>query len=266
MTHTLLLVGHGKMGGVLLERLANTAIFSAVHVISPHHTQKDSGNIHWHRDLASLPLPVSPTVVTFAVKPAMLESLLPHYAARFAAGPLYLSVAAGKTLSFYQKHLGAHAHIVRAMPNTPSLIGEGMTALCAADTLPASARKTATDMMQAVGAVLWVEESQMDAVTALSGCGPAYVFLFIDSMVKAGVASGLTEAQAKTLAMQTLRGSHALAAHSGKSFDELCAQVASPGGATEAALNQLKKNDALQNLIATAMQAAITRTREMAKS
>ncbi len=264
MTHTLLLVGHGKMGGVLLERLRNTAIFSAIHVISPNHTQKNSGIVSWHRDLASVPADFSPSVITLAVKPALLETILPHYAGRFATA-LYVSVAAGKTLAFYQKYLGA-AHIVRAMPNTPSLVGEGMTALCAANTLSAAARATATSMMQAIGEILWVEdESQMDAVTALSGCGPAYVFLFMDALIKAAIHSGLTGPDAKKLALQTVKGSVALASTSPKSLEELCAQVASPGGATEAALKQLKNNDALHSLMQKAIDAAIARTREMAQ-
>ena len=260
--NTLLLVGHGKMGGVMLERLRDTHLFTAIHIISPNHTQKDSGNLHWHRDLNTITS--SPSVVLFAVKPAMLEALLPHYATHFANTPLYLSVAAGKTLSFYHQHLGAHAPIVRAMPNTPSLIGEGMTALCATDTLSATSRKIATDIMQALGETLWVDEAQMDAVTALSGCGPAYVFLFIESLINTGVAMGLTAAQAKTLALQTLHGAHALATQSSKSLSELCTQVASPGGATEAAIKQLQKDNGLQNLISQAMHAALARTKEMA--
>jgi pyrroline-5-carboxylate reductase len=265
-THSLLLVGCGKMGGVLLERWRATPLFSTIHVISPNHSHADEPGLHWHRDLASLPPSFTPTVITFAVKPAQLASLLPIYAKAFAAtAPLYLSVAAGKPLAFYRAHLGEHAHIVRAMPNTPSLIGEGMTALCAADTLSAAIRKTATDMMQTVGDVLWIEnESQMEAVTAISGCGPAYVFLFIDSLINAATQAGLTAHQARQLAMQTIKGSQALAASSPKTLPELCAQVASPGGATEAALKVLTKDDALKTLMQQAVTAAITRSKEMA--
>lgn len=262
---TLLLVGHGKMGGVLCERLRNTAIFSEIHIISPNHSHSDLAPLFWHRDLTSIPGNVAPDVILLAVKPAMLESILPQYAAHFTHAPLYLSVAAGKTLAFYQQHLGPHAHIVRAMPNTPSLIGEGMTALCAPDTLSAAMRKTAEHIMAAVGKVLWVEESQMNAVTALSGCGPAYVFLFLDALVQASVKAGLSEAQAKTLALQTVTGSTALAAHSTKTFDQLCTQVASPGGATEAALKILNENNNLKMLMEKAVTAALARAKEMAQ-
>lgn len=263
--HTLLLVGHGNMGSVLLERWRQTQLFAQMHVISPHHAQAGNGLLHWHRDLSALPASVRPDVIAFAVKPAMLETLLPHYAGRFAAAaPLYLSVAAGKTLGFYQRHLGAQAHVVRAMPNTPARVGEAMTALCAADTLSAHARDTATRMMQAIGDVLWVEEERMDAVTALSGCGPAYMFRIMDSLVKAGMESGLSEAQSRRLVMQTVKGSHSLAVQSGHSFAELGAQVASPGGATEAALRTLEQDDVLARLMRQAVQAALTRSREMA--
>lgn len=264
MTNTLLLVGHGKMGSVLLERLRTTDLFSDIHIISPNHTQKNSGNIFWHRDLASLPAAITPAVITFCVKPALLAELLPQYAARFATTPLYISVAAGKTLAFYQQHLGTQAHIVRAMPNTPALIGEAMTALCAADTLSAAARKTASDIMSAIGHTLWLEESQMDAATALSGCGPAYVFLFIDSLIKAGTNAGLSESQAKLLILQTMLGSIALTAISPRTLEELIAQVASPGGVTEAALKTLKKDDALPRLMQNAITAALVRNSEIA--
>jgi pyrroline-5-carboxylate reductase len=120
-------------------------------------------------------------------------------------------------------------------------------------------------MMQAVGEVIWIDEPQMDAVTALSGCGPAYMFLFADSLIEAGMQAGLSETQSRRLVMQTLKGSHSLAAETGRSFDELCAQVASPGGATEAALRILRRDGALAQLMQQAVQAALTRSREMAE-
>ena len=262
-TNTLLLVGHGKMGSALLQGWRKQLSFSEIHVISPHHTQADDGTLHWHRNLETLPTKYTPSVITFAVKPALLAEILPQYAQRFSTTPLYLSIAAGKTLSFYHKHLGTHAHIVRAMPNTPSLIGQGMTSLCAENTLAASARKIATDLMNAIGKTCWLEESQMNAATAIAGCGPAYVFLFLDSLVKAGITSGLHEKDARALAIQTMIGTCALSTQSEKTFEDLIAQVASPGGATEAALTTLKTNNALEQLLNKAVQAAITRSAEL---
>jgi pyrroline-5-carboxylate reductase len=268
MTHSLslLLVGCGKMGGALLERWKHASFISHIHVIAPHHAYTNEPTVTWHRNPESLPKNYTPDVIILAVKPQQLDTVLPDYRAHFAAAnPLYISVAAGKNLSFYASRLGEHAHVVRAMPNTPALAGQGMTALCAVSTLPASSQKIAMDLMQAVGKTEWLpDESLMDAVTAISGCGPAYVFLFLESLINAGVAAGLPESMARTLALQTIAGSVALAEHTGKTFEQLRTQVASPGGATEAALKVLMKDDAMPQLIAQAAAAARKRLKELA--
>ena len=262
---SLLLVGCGKMGGALLECWKHSSIASRYDIIDPTHTQKNESNIGWHKNLAALSPTYVPTIIVLAVKPQQLDELLPEYRIRFSAGnPLILSIAAGKTLSYYQKHLGEHTHIVRAMPNTPALVGQGMTVLCAVETLPASARKIAGDVMKAVGKIEWLEnETLMDAVTAISGCGPAYAFLFLDGLVATGVKAGLPEALAKNLAIQTLSGSLALAEQSLKSFEQLRLDVTSPGGATAAALAVLMQDDALIKLIEEAVMAAKKRSSEL---
>ena len=262
MTTSLLLVGCGKMGSALLERWKHSSIANRFDVIDPSHAQKNESNIFWHKNLASLPADYIPHSIVLAVKPQQLDSILPEYRVRFSASnPLTLSIAAGKTLAYYQKHLGEHAHIVRAMPNTPALVGHGMTVLCASETLPASARKMASDLMQAVGKVEWLsDESLMDAVTAISGCGPAYVFLFLESMLRAATKAGLPETLAKTLAVQTFLGSVFLAEHSSKSFEQLRVDVASPGGATEAALTVLMGDEGLKKLLEQAVLAAKKRS------
>ncbi len=262
---SLLLVGCGKMGGALLERWKQSAIAAQFDIIDPTHAQKNESNVHWHTSLDAIPATCSPSVVVLAVKPQQLAQLLPAYKIRFAKNPpLYISVAAGKTLSFYAAQLGEHAHVVRAMPNTPALVAQGMSVLCAASTLPASSRKIATDLLKSVGKCEWIDdEAKMDAVTAISGCGPAYVFLFIDSLVKAGVAMGLAEPLAKTLALQTISGSIELAAQSTRSLEQLRIDVASPGGATQAALDVLMKNGGLISLIRDAAEAAENRSQEL---
>lgn len=264
MTH-LLLIGCGKMGSALLNRWKQSPAITHFDVIDPSQTHANESSIQWHRHLNELPAQARPDVVVLAVKPQQLESVLPDYKIRFAHhSPLYLSIAAGKNLAFYARHLGEHAHIVRAMPNTPALIGEGMTVLCSAPTLSASSRKMAGDLMKAVGAIEWLEdESLMDAVTAISGCGPAYVFLFVESLIKAGISIGLSETLAKNLALQTLSGSVKLAEHSAKTMEQLRIDVASPGGATEAALAQLMAGNALQELVVKAVKAAQTRSNEL---
>ena len=253
------------MGGALLERWKHIFTGTHFHIIDPGHLAANETRVTWHKNLSDLPQEIIPSVIVLAVKPQLLDDVLPQYRTRFSsAAPLYISIAAGKNLAFYLQHLGEHAHVVRAMPNTPALIGEGISALCSPSTLSATAKKTATDVMQAVGKVEWLEsESLMDAVTAISGCGPAYVFLFMQSVVKAGVACGLSEAMAKSLALQTMYGSLQLSEHSGKSYEELRIQVASPGGATEAAIKVLTTDNALESLLGKAILAAKTRSEEM---
>jgi len=262
---SLLLVGCGKMGGALLDRWKRSPGIPHFHVIDPHHASANESLVTWHRDLKSLPENYTPNVIVFAIKPQELESVLPQYRERFTnEKPIYISIAAGKTLAFYAHHLGEHAHVIRAMPNTPALAGHGMTVLCGSATLPASAQKIAMDLMNTTGKAEWLpDESLMDSITAISGCGPAYVFLFLDSLVKAGIAAGLPEAMSKTLAVQTVSGSLALCEHSGKSFEQLRIQVASPGGATEAALNVLMRDNALVKLMEEAVMAAKERSGDL---
>lgn len=263
---TLILVGCGKLGSALLARWRESGIATSLHVVAPRHTQTNTAAVTWHRDAGTLPAASQNTAIVFAVKPALLPQLLPEYAQRFGTALLYISVAAGKTLAFYHAHLGAGASVVRAMPNTPGLIGQGVTALCA-PTLSPSLRQQAGAIMGALGHVLWVEnEADMDAVSAISGCGPAYFFLFIDALARAGMAAGLSEQQAQSLAMHTATGSVALAAQSRQPLPELWAQVASPGGMTQAALNVLSAPGAVPDTLKKAVQAAVDRAAELAKN
>jgi pyrroline-5-carboxylate reductase len=256
---SILLVGAGKMGGALLARWQEKFPDYSFDVIEP--AQSKPG---WHKNLESLPKDYAPDVIVFAVKPQELAKILPAYRARFATKPLYISIAAGKTLAFFAKYLGEHAHVVRAMPNLPATIGIGTTILCAAYTLSQSARDTAKKLMESVGMVGWVkDESQMDAVTAVSGSGPAYVFLFIQSLIKAGIAEGLPEELAKMLAIRTVQGSAVLADKTGESLEQLRKNVTSPGGTTEAALKILMENGALEKLLCKAVAAAAKRSKEL---
>ena len=267
ISSSLVLVGCGKMGSALLARWQQTAPagISSFYIIEPHNTLHIASGGVQCTSLDALPSSVKPDVVVFAVKPQSLAGILPAYQKRFGTSPLYLSIAAGKPIAFFTEHLGEHAHVVRAMPNTPAMIGGGMTALCAKDTLAESFRHIATALMEAVGKVEWVSEEAMHAVTALSGSGPAYVFLFLDALTQAGIAAGLSEATAKALALQTVSGSCALAADSHESLEQLRKNVTSPNGTTEAALNVLMKGDALKQLVAQAVEAAAKRSVELSQ-
>jgi len=263
---SLLLVGCGQMGSALLSRWQATppAGISKFYVVEPGTSTPHQASTHVVTQLSELDASLQLDVVVLAVKPQSLEAVLPAYRDRFGAKPLYLSIAAGKTLSFFAKHLGEQAQVVRAMPNTPAMIGKGMSVLCASQTLPASARHIATGLMQAVGEVEWVEEEKlMHAVTALSGSGPAYMFLFLDALTKAGIAAGLDAKLAKKLSIETCIGSCELAQHSLDSFEQLRSRVTSKGGTTEAALAVLLEGEGFNRLIASAIKAAAQRSEEL---
>ncbi len=264
---SLLLVGCGRMGSALLEgwQRDDAPDIARFDIIDPHRYQENSDTFFWHKSLEELPQDHAPQVIVLAVKPQDMEALLPAYRARYAAAdPLYISIAAGKSLRFLTFHLGEQARIVRAMPNLPALVRRGITVLCADARLPEAARHTAGTLMQAIGSVEWLkDESLMDAVTAISGSGPAYVFLFMESLVNAGIDAGLPQELAETLALETIAGSCALAEEHHESLEQLRKNVTSPGGTTEAALTVLMKGNALEALVKKTVAAAAKRSQEL---
>jgi pyrroline-5-carboxylate reductase len=258
---SILLVGCGNMGNALLSRWREKCADDVrdIHIIDP----RAADGIY--PSLDALPTTAQVDVVVLAAKPQQLADILPAYRARFGADVLYVSIAAGKTLAFYAEHLGADAAVVRAMPNTPAMVGKGMTALCANSHVSDEQKERASLLMKAVGKTLWVEEAQMNAVTALSGSGPAYVFLFADALVKAGVSLGLTESDARMLALATLHGATHLAETSGENLTNLRQNVTSPGGTTEAALRVLMEGNVLEKLLEKALQEASNRAETLSK-
>lgn len=254
------------MGGALLARWTQMrpAGIAQFTVIDPATQPGDVSGVRFFSELSAAPPDIKPDVIVFAVKPQQMATLLPAYASRFGVIPLYLSIAAGKTLAWLAGHLGKNASIVRAMPNTPALIGEGMTALVAATHVPAAQKNIAEALMGAAGKTLWVEdEAWMDGVTAISGSGPAYVFLFMEALTHAAMECGLSEPVAVELVRQTVRGSALLAEK--KAFSALRRQVTSPGGTTEAALTVLMKNNQFEQLLVEATKAAAKRAGELEK-
>jgi pyrroline-5-carboxylate reductase len=205
-----------------------------------------------------------PDVVLLAVKPQQLAGVLAECRAAARGAAVFLSIAAGRTLAQLAAGLGARP-IVRAMPNTPAAIGRGMTALVANDAVSAAQRALCTDLMAAVGAVAWLtQERDMDAVTAVSGSGPAYVFLLIECLERAAVELGLDAALARQLALETVAGAGAYAQAAGEEPAELRRRVTSPGGTTQAALGVLMADPGLRELVAAAVAAAAQRSRELA--
>jgi pyrroline-5-carboxylate reductase len=201
-------------------------------------------------------------VIVLAVKPQQMREALEPLAGRLKS-QLVVSIAAGLRLSDIRRWLGGHKRLVRAMPNTPALIGAGVTGLYAAPSVTKAERQAAEKILSAVGTTLWVEEeAMMDAVTAVSGSGPAYVFYFIAALEQAAVQLGFTVAQARKLSLETFVGAAKLAAQSGEDVAVLRDRVTSKGGTTEAALLAMDGAD-VEAAIVRAVRAADERGREL---
>jgi pyrroline-5-carboxylate reductase len=197
-------------------------------------------------------------VVIFAVKPQQMQQVIASFAP-FLASQLLLSVAAGIPTDAMSRWLGGYQKIVRAMPNTPAMIGKGMSGLFALTAVDGQQRANVQEIMQAVGDTLWVEqESMIDAVTAISGSGPAYVFYFIEALQEAAMALGFDASQAQQLAMATFSGAVQLAQQSSDPVQVLREKVTSKGGTTYAALSCMEQHD-LKKIIGLATQAAAQR-------
>lgn len=207
----------------------------------------------------------APSLVVFAVKPQVLAVVTPPYKRYAGPDTAFLSIAAGKTIAFFERHLGSEAAIIRAMPNTPAAIGRGITVLYANGATSKQQKALCETLMSAVGEVRWAaNEAQFDAVTAVSGSGPAYVFLLIECLAEAGVAAGLPADLAMDLARATVAGSGELAHQSADPAETLRRNVTSPGGTTAAALDILMGKDGLKDLMTRAIAAAARRSKELA--
>lgn len=208
-------------------------------------------------------------VMVLAVKPQVMADVCRQLAgclpAASASGAVFVSIAAGIPLRSLEQWLGAQRAIVRTMPNTPSLVGEGATALIANNTAGQVQRELATQLMQAVGITAWVaQEDDIDIITALSGSGPAYYFLMMESMTAAATDMGLDAETARRFAIQTALGAGRLAASGETPPDELRRRVTSPGGTTEQALQSFS-NDQFTSVVKRAMQAARRRSAELSE-
>jgi pyrroline-5-carboxylate reductase len=255
---TVLLVGCGKMGGAM--RAGWLAAGRSVAVVEPGPTAPDGAVATPDR----LPETLRPAAVVLAVKPQDAAKVLPAYA-RFAGSAVFLSIMAGRTIAGMRALLGEHAAIVRAMPNTPAAVRQGITVACPGPGVSPAQRDLCTDLLGAIGEVAWVEdEALIDPVTAVSGSGPAYVFLLAEAMEAAGIAEGLPPELARRLARATVAGSGALLAASAEDAAELRRNVTSPGGTTAAALGVLMAEDGLPLLMRRAVAAATRRSRELA--
>ena len=257
----LLLIGGGKMGSAMLAGwLEQGAEQIAVIDPSPAAQSLAGAKVAVYVGLDQLPEDFRPQVLILAVKPQMADSVLPPYR-KLASGALAISIMAGKTIAALHGLLGPDAAIVRAMPNTPAAIRQGIT-VATATGVSTEHRALATMLLASVGEVAWVDdEALIDPVTAVSGSGPAYVFLLAECMEQAGIKQGLPPDLARRLARQTVTGAGNLLAASAEAAAVLRQNVTSPGGTTAAALEIL--NAVLPSALDAAVAAAAARSREL---
>ena len=268
---TILLVGCGKMGGALLKgwfskglnpvdiMIVEPAGRSAVEAASDHPA------LVVLSDANELPTDFTPDAVVFAIKPQIVESVLPSYAHIAGSGAVFLSIVAGLSIATLETMLGDRAALVRAMPNMPAAIGRGISVLYAGNRAGPAQKRVCKVLMAAVGETAWIDdEIHMDAVTALSGSGPAYVFLMAEVLAAAGESSGLEPILAERLARATVAGAGALIDQQDLALSGLRQSVTSPGGTTEAALEILMAETGLSELMLRAVIAAAKRSKELA--
>ncbi len=264
---TLLLAGAGKMGGAMLSGWLDRGLDPRQIIVQdPGPPPEVAAVIAKHgitcTQVAALDKP--PAVILAAVKPQVMDQVFPPLGKLAGPETVVLSIAAGKTISSFEKHLPEGAAVVRAMPNTPAAIGRGITVCCPNARVTAAQRETCQSLLSAVGEVGWVDDEKlMDAVTAVSGSGPAYVFLLAECLAEAGRAVGLDAELSKKLANATVSGAGELLRQSGIEAATLRQNVTSPGGTTAAALAVLMADDGLKPLMAKAVEAAERRGREL---
>lgn len=263
---TIVLAGAGKMGGAMLSGwLAQGLDPKRVVVIEPHPSDETRGfavkGVQLNPDAKDIG---AADVLVVAVKPQMFREAGPQLRSLVGAKTLVVSIMAGTTLAVLKEICGGVA--VRAMPNTPAAIGRGITVAVAGQGVEKPQRDIADALLRATGSVEWIDdESLMDVVTAVSGSGPAYIFLLAEELARAGVAAGLPEALATKLARETVAGSGELLRRSDLTSATLRKNVTSPGGTTAAALSVLMGDGGFQSLLTRAVAAATKRSKELSK-
>lgn len=267
----LLLIGAGKMGGALLTGwLDNGLPADGVVVVDPHPSEAMQAFLATRgvRHETTVPAGLAPKVAVIAVKPQSMGEALPRLVAALTPATMVVSIAAGTTVATFEAALGARP-VVRAMPNTPAQVGRGVSVLCANALASSDARALATALLATVGHVEWVEdEGQIDAVTAVSGGGPAYVFLLVEALAAAAEKAGLPADLSMRIARETVSGSGELLARAAEPAAILRKNVTSPGGTTAAALKVLmgpQGDGGVFPLMEEAIAAATARSRELSR-
>lgn len=259
---TMVFVGAGNMGEALIRGLLRAGVTTAKQVIACDVRADRLAQLERELGVRTSATPVAADVMVLAVKPQQVSEALNAWRPVRKGSELVISIAAGISTSRLERELGGTPRVVRVMPNTPALVGAGASAICRGAYATEDDVVLAETMMRAVGVVVKVDEPLMDAVTALSGSGPAYVFYLAEALMAAGQAQGLDEPTARELTVQTIWGAARLLRESGRSAAELRQQVTSPGGTTAAALEVFRQRG-LADIYREAVAAATQRGREL---
>jgi pyrroline-5-carboxylate reductase len=259
----LLLVGCGNMGSALLTGWLRRGLAAdRVDILDPNLSGMAEKSVR--HVYSELPDRLNPRTIVLAVKPQIIDDLLPTLLPHLSPDVLVLSIIAGKTIAQLSEKLGGHTNIVRAMPNTPASIGAGITAAFKHADVTAADKTLATRMLEAVGKTVWLEkETHINAATALSGSGPAYIFYMIECLANAGVQLGLSANIAQDLAIETVAGAGQLAKLREVDVSVLRQRVTSPGGTTQAGLDILMSQEGLGMLMRHTLEAANKRAKEL---
>ena len=264
----ILLVGCGKMGEALASGwLEQGRDPDTIMVVEPNQNfTRDliSKGVKFYKTADALPFDNPPKVVIFAVKPQVMDEVVPVYT-RFVGTSVFISIAAGKTIGYFEKILGVDAAIVRVMPNTPAAVHRGISGAIGNTNVSTDQRNHCSLLIEAVSELHWLDdESHIDIVTAISGSGPAYVFYFMQSMLEAALKMGFSPNDSKVLVSQTFEGAVKLFNESDLTPEKWMDRVASKGGTTRAALDSMEDNN-VKELIKEAAYAAFDRATELGK-
>lgn len=265
-----LLIGCGKMGSAMLDGWirqgkspTSIIVIEPTDIVAKELHKKYGITVYTTRQ--EIHPNFQPDVVIFAIKPQLINDVVPGYAKIGHQHTVFITIAAGKTIRTFEHFLGEDKAIVRVMPNLPAIIGMGAIVACPNTITKPEQKKHCTDLLSANGTVYWInDENQMDAITAISGSGPAYIFYFIECLTACAKSLGLPEELARSLVSLTVHGSSELASKSENNAEELRKQVTSPHGTTQAALDILMAPDGLLTLLEATTTAACDRSRELA--
>ena len=264
-TGTLAVIGGGRMGEAIVGGLVAADAYArdTITVAEPSATRREAlAAAHGVRTVADGREALPADIVLLAVKPQVIDGVVCSLASAVTPGTLVVSIAGGITCARLESMLPAGTAVVRVMPNTPALVRQGMAIVSGGGEATDEQVERVRAMFAAVGETIVLEEKHQDAATAISGCGPAYVAIFIDALARAGVRQGLTREIAQSLAAQTLRGTVELLERTGQHPEQLVDGVASPGGSTIAAVEQLEAGG-FRSAISCAVEAAVKRSKEL---